>query len=496
MSVSSEFHNPTVKEILRGYEPIWALYHAGAVLGWDLEVYMPEKGGAARGLALAQGALLSQRMTLDLRPLIARAEKETDLNDAEKGVIRVLKRDLHYYERVPPKLIEDLQRTSTEATVAWRAARKASDFNAFKPYLEKITGLKREEADKLGYEKHPYNALLDQFEEGLTVDDVDAMFSKLIPGLKRTLDKVLAGGRFTKKSPLASQAYDEPSMRRVNGRLVELLGMPKDRFRVDVSTHPFTMGIAHDDVRITTRYEGVDFKATMYSTVHESGHAIYQLQIGDGVLYTPLDRGVSNGVHESQSRFWENAVGRSRQFVHLVMPTLKENLGFLGAYSEGQVYEYLNSVKPSMIRVDADELTYNFHIMLRYDIEKRLIAGDISVADLPSIWNDTMEKYLGLRPGNDSEGVLQDIHWSQGSMGYFPTYSMGNVLVGVIWRALGSELGGMVERGEFMRLRDWLKEKVHRYGATYPPKELLRRSFGTGYDPEPLMSYLEQKFLQ
>lgn len=496
MPESSEFHNPRVKEVLKRYEPIWALHHAGSLLGWDLEVYMPERGGAARGLALAQGALMAQKLTLDLGPLLSRAEKEVGLSDAEKGIVRVLRRDLHYFERVPPRLVEEIQRTTTEATVVWRAARKDSNFSSFRPYLERIVALKKEEADKLGYEKYPYNALLDQFEEGLTVDDVDAVFSKLAPALKQILDKVMVEGRFSKESPLTSAAYDKPSMRRVNERLVELLGMPKDRFRMDVSTHPFTMGIAHDDVRITTRYEGVDFKATMYSAIHESGHAIYELQIGDGYAFTPLSRAASLGVHESQSRFWENAVGRSREFVHLVMPMLRENLGFLGPYGEDQVYTYLNKVKPSMIRVDADELTYNFHIMLRYEIEKRLLTGEISVADLPSVWNDTMEKYLGLRPTNDAEGVLQDIHWSQGSMGYFPTYSMGNVLVGVIWKALGKEFPAMLERGEFVRLRGWLKEKVHKYGATYPPKELLRRSFGSGYDPAPLMGYLERKFLQ
>lgn len=491
----NEFHNPTVKEILKGYEPIWSLNHAGSLLEWDLEVYMPEKGGAARGFALAQEAMMVQKLTLGLRPLLSRAEREGGLNDAEKGVVRVLKKDLHYFERVPPRLVEEIKRTTTEATVVWRAARKDSNFSSFRPYLEKIVALKKEEADKLGYEKHPYNALLDRFEEGLTVEDVDAVFSKLAPALKQILEKVMAEGRFSKDSPLKSAAYDEPSMRRVNGKLVELLGMPKDRFRMDVSTHPFTMGIAHDDVRITTRYEGTDFKAAMYSTVHESGHAIYELQIGDGYAFTPVGRPASFGVHESQSKFWENAVGRSREFVHLVMPMLRENLGLLGPYGEDQVYAYLNEVKPSMIRVDADELTYNFHIMLRYDIEKRLLAGEVSAADLPSIWNDAMEKYLGLRPANDTEGVLQDIHWSQGSMGYFPTYSMGNVIVGVIWKTLGKELPAMVERGEFVRLRGWLKERVHKYGAMYPPKELLKRSFGSGYEPEPLVDYLEQKFL-
>lgn len=491
------FQNPAVKELLKKYEAIWSLNHASALLGWDLEVYMPEKGAAPRGQALAQIALMSQKLTLDLKPLVSEAEKSGGLGDQDLGVVRVLKRDLEYYEKVPPRLIEELQKTTTEATVVWRTARKKSDFAFFQPQLEKIVELKKEEAEKLGYSGHPYNALLDRYEEGLTVDDVDKVFSGLIPRLERILDRVMAEGRFAGDQNLETHSYEEANMRRVNAELVELLGMPMDRFRTDVSTHPFTISMAQDDVRITTRYEGTNFKATMYSTIHECGHAIYELQVGEDLRYTPIGGGVSLGVHESQSRFWENVIGRSQAFVSVVMPMLKENLGFLAPYNEEKLYTYFNSVKPGKIRVDADELTYNFHIALRYDIEKRLIAGEIAPAELPSIWNDTMDKYLGLRPDNDGEGVLQDIHWSGGSIGYFPTYSMGNVLAGIIWKTLGgrSGLSAKVEKGEFVQLRSWLEDKIHKYGGTYPPKELLNRSFGMGYDPAPLVSYLEQKFL-
>ena len=496
-SESTVFQNQTVKEVLSKYEAVWSTYHAQGLMGWDLEVYMPEKGVRFRGTALAQLALMAQKLTLDLKPLVADAVKAEGLNDAEKGVVRVLKRDLDYFEKVPPRLIEDIQKTAAEATVVWRTARKNSDFNMFKPHLEKIVALKKEEADKLGYKKHPYDALLDQYEEGLTVEDTDRVFSRLIPELRRIFEKVVAEGRFSAIPPLEAQSYYQDRMKRVNEKLIELLGMPKDRFRMDVSTHPFTSGFSLNDVRITTRYEGKDFKATMYSTVHECGHAIYGLQIGEGLAGTPIERGASLGIHESQSRFWENAVGRSMEFLRLTMPTLRENLKFLAPYNEDQIYRYFNSVRPSKIRVEADELTYNFHIALRYDIEKRLISGEVSASDLPSIWSETLEKYVGIRPNNDAEGVLQDIHWSGASIGYFPTYSMGNVLVGVIWKALGGneKLSGMVQRGEFMQLRSWLEQKIHRYGATYSPKELLSRSFGTGYDPEPLIGYLEQKFL-
>lgn len=492
------FSDPAILDLLGRYKPISSLQQAGSLLGWDMETYMPEAGVGDRGLAQANIALMLQKMTLELKPMVREAEKrEGDLTDQEKGVVRVVNRRLDFYEKVPPRLIEELQRTSTEATVAWRSARKRADFGSFRPYLEKLVALKREEAEKLGYEKHPYNALLDQYEEGLTVDDVDGVFSTLIPELKRILGKVMAAGRYPKEHALEAIAYEPEAMRRVNERVVEILGMPLDRFRMDVSAHPFTSTISPNDVRITTRYEGKNFKSTMYSTIHECGHAIYNLQIGEELRQTPIGRGASLGIHESQSRFWENAVGRSEEFVKLVLPAIRENLPALLTYDEAQVYYYLNSVRPSPIRVDADELTYNFHIALRYEIEKRLLAGEVSPSELPSIWNGTVDTYLGLRPKDDSEGVLQDIHWSHGSIGYFPTYSMGNVLLGVIWKNLGENAGleTKVAGGEFLQLRNWLLEKIHKVGATYAPKELLMRSFGEGYNPEHLVRYLEQKFL-
>lgn len=491
------FNNPVVKEILEKYVPVWSLGQADSLLNWDMEVYMPEGGTRHRGLAQANLSLMAQKMTLDLKPLLVRAEKQENLNDEERGVLRNLRRNVDYYEKMPPGLIEELQRASTEATVAWRSARKSSDFRSFEPHLEKLTRLKREQAEKLGYEKHPYDALLDRFEEGLTVEDVDAAFSKLIPRLKRILTKVMEDGRFSKEGPLESMPYDTDALGRVNEKVVELLGMPKERFRMDLSAHPFTTTISPDDVRITTRYEGRNFKGSTCAVVHECGHAIYNLQLGKDLAYTPSGHGASFAIHESQSRFWENAVGRSREFVRLVMPALKENLTFMSSFDEEAVYRYLNLVKPGYIRVEADELTYNFHIALRYDLEKRLLTGGVSVSDLPSVWDDTTEDLLGVRPRNDAEGVLQDIHWSHGSMGYFPSYSLGNIVVGVIWKSLGDgeKLRESVGRGDLAFLRRWLEQKVHRYGSTYAPKELLKRSFGEGYNPDRLVKYLEKKFL-
>lgn len=488
--------NPTVKEILKRYSQVWALAQANALLGWDTETYMPEKGAKPRGVALGQLAVLAQKSTVELRRLVAKAEKARDLDDMEKGVIRVMRRSLDYYTKIPPQMVDELQRVATVATVEWRRARKESDFRIFKPHLERIVQLQRKVAEKLGYEGHPYNALLDLYEEGFTVKDADVVYSRLIPQSRKLLAKVVAAGVYPSKHPLESSRYDDSAMERVNKGVVELLEMPSDRFRVDVSTHPFTTRIAPGDVRITTRYEGLDFKESLYSTVHESGHAIYGLQIGEKLDYTPVADGPSYGLHESQSRFWENVVGRSREFVRLVSPLLRKNLSFVKKYDNEELYLYFNTVRKSFIRVDADELTYNFHTAVRYEVEKQVIAGEAKVSEIPSLWNDTFEEYLGIRPKNDAEGALQDVHWSGGSFGYFATYTLGNVIAAMIWHKMGD--GAVIREalhdGDIHGLKGWLSKNIHRYGSIYTPKELQERVFGESYNPDRLLQYLGNKF--
>jgi carboxypeptidase Taq len=488
--------NTVITEIVEKYKPIWALDHVQSLLEWDMETYMPIGASKPRGFAQAQTALIKQQRMLELAGHVSKAEKLGELNDYEKGILRVIKRDLDYYMKIPPKLLEDLRSISTEATVVWREARRKSDFPMFKGYLEKIVDLKKQEADKLGYKGHPYNALMNLFEEELTTNDVDRVFSPLVPNLKRILNKVVSEGKFPNTHPLESVAYDEAAMRRVNLEALKLLAMPEKTFRMDVSTHPFTTSMSVEDVRITTRYEGKDFKESLFSTIHESGHAIYDLQVDTSLEYTPLSRGNSTGVHESQSRFWENFIGRSKEFTKLVYPTLKANLPFVSGYSEDEVYRYFCAVKPSPIRVDADELTYNFHIVLRYELEKKLIGGEIEVSEAPALWNDLMEKYVGVRPKDDAHGVLQDVHWSGGGFGYFPTYSLGNVIAGMFFQRIKKDMDTkeLVRKGELGKIKSWLKEKIHNYGATYSPKELQKRLFGEEYNPEWLVKYLEEKY--
>ena len=491
------FHNPSITDISEKYKPLWALDSASALLEWDMETYMPLGSSKPRGFTTAQIQLLRQERVLKLTDLVSRAEKLTGLNDYESGFLRVLRRELDFYTKVPPKLLEDIIRTATEGTVVWREARKKSNFAMFKPYLEKMVDLKRQEAEKLGYHGHPYNALMDRYEEGITIDDVDRIFFPLRSELKGILTKVLSAGEFPTTHPLEEIDYEEAAMKRVNEDALKLLQMPEKTFRMDVSTHPFTTGMSIDDVRITTRYEGKDFKASLYSTVHESGHAIYELQMDPSLEYTPLARSTSLGIHESQSRLWENFIGRSREFVGRIYPSLKANLPFVAQYNEADIYRYVNSVRPSLIRVEADEITYNFHIMLRYELEKKLIGGEMEVAEAPTAWKDLMEKFVGVRPSNDAEGILQDVHWSEGMFGYFATYSLGNVIAGMFYNRIQKDLDmkTAIANGELGRIKDWLKEKLHKYGATYSPKELQKRAFGETYNPQWLIKYLQEKYL-
>ncbi|TMI34734.1 carboxypeptidase M32 [Candidatus Bathyarchaeota archaeon] len=491
------FNNPVIVDLLAKYRPIAAMTYSSSLLGWDLEINMPEAGAAARGKAQAELELLRQKMTLDLASLVDKAEKQEKLSDAEKGIIRVLKRDIQFYQKVPPDLLEELQKAITEAAIPWREAREESEFRIFQPHLEKITELKRKQAEHLDPSTYPYNALLDLSEEGLTTSDLDRIFGELIPQLKRILAKTLSEGVFPEKHPLEDVDYDVPAMKQVNQKLLSVLGMPMNRFRLDVSTHPFSTRIAGDDVRITTRYEPKNFKAPIFGLIHECGHALYELQVDRELDFTPIGGGVSSGIHESQSRFWENIVGRSRQFVSLAYPPLKRSLSFLSLYEEDQLYYYINSVRPSLIRVEADELTYNFHIAMRYELEKKLLEGTINVPELPTVWDDMIEDYIGKRPRNSAEGVLQDIHWSWGQYATFPSYSLGNVVAGMLWNTLTEKQLLPIEGEESLPgLKNWLAENLHKPGATYPPKELLTRVFGRGYEPSGLVNYLENKYLK
>lgn len=493
------FSRKEILDLLEEYKDVWALQHTLSLMGWDLETYMPEEGAAARGLAFERINLMLQRMLTrkEFLEKLEAAGRAEDLNDYERGVLRVLERSVRYYTRVPPRVVAELSRISSEAPVVWRGAKARSDFDAFKPYLEKIFSLQAEAAEHLGYEEHPYDALLDLYEEGLTTREFSSISEQLLRGLSKHLDKILSEGFFPRTHRLEEESYDTAVMRSANKRILEILGHNPGRLRLDESAHPFTSSMGIRDVRITTRYEGKDFKRTIMSVIHEYGHALYELQIDEALEATPLATAPSLGIHESQSRFWELVIGRSRQFASMLHRRVLSEL--LWSSDPEDLYKYFNTVRPSLIRVDADEVTYNFHIAVRFEIERLAIAKEIRISDIPELWSSLFEKHLGVRPKNHSEGVLQDIHWSMGSVGYFPTYSIGTIVASQIREAMAREipdLGEKIYSADFEPIRSWLREKIHRWGATYPPRELLKKALGSDIDPGSFIRYVEMKYVE
>ena len=501
MSTTDIFQSETIKEILEHYRVIWALGHASSLMGWDSETYMPKQAYMDRGTASSELSVLSRKLLLDdkfLAKLDKAKEMMDELNEYEKGVVRVLDRAVKIYRALPEDLIREMAMAREEARVHWVQARYKSDFNIFKPYLAKNIELSRKAAEYLGYEEDRYDALLDLFEEGLTYRKAKSILDQVASKVKPIFEKVYNEELFPSKHTLEDIKYDVEAMKKVNKEVLDLLNYPWERARLDVSAHPFTTGISLDDVRITTRYEGYDFRRTLYSVLHEFGHALYDLQIDPNFKYTPLEGGASLGVHESQSRFWENIIGRSREFTSILKPILDKYLDFTAKYDEEELYKYFNIVRPTYIRVDSDQLTYDFHIILRFRMEHMFINEELTVDDAPETWNNMMEEFLGIRPKKDSEGILQDIHWSIGLMGYFPTYTLGNILSAQISRVLEKELGripDLILEKKFTDIQEFLKEKIHRYGGMYKPEDLIKKATGEGINPNYYIEYLRNKFL-
>ncbi len=496
------FENELIKQIIKKYRVIWALGHARALMSWDSQTYMPEEGVRERAIARSELSVLAQKLILkpEFVELVDKASQIEDLNIYEKGVVRVLQRTIRIMKALPSEFIAEYSKVTQEAMLAWKQAKEKNDYNIFKPYLEKIIELSKKQAEYLGWEEHPYDALVDLYEEGLRTRDVDYILSRLKKEIKRILDKIMSEKLYPSKHELEEVRYDPKVMEKVNKEVLKLLGFPMGkRARLDVSPHPFTQSMGIFDVRITTRYEGIDFKKTLMSTIHEYGHALYELQIDPALSTTPITGGVSLGIHEGQSRFWENIIGRSLEFIETIYPILKENLEFIEKYSPEEIYYYFNTVRPSLIRTEADEVTYNLHILLRAELEKLMVAGEIKADDLPELWNNMMEELLGVKPRNYSEGILQDIHWSMGNIGYFPTYTLGNLVAAQMRYHMLREsirISEAIRTKQFKTIQKWQKEKIHKWGKTFAPKELLRRAFGEEYNPDYFIKYLEEKYLK
>lgn len=497
MMYSKVFKNPTILKILDYYKDLWALGYASAVNHWDLETYMPKNGAGARGEVLGRLAVIRQRMFLDrgfvnlIHKASHFAQGSAGLSDQEKGVIRVLLRSLNFYEKVPSTFLEEFENLTNTGTVIWREAKEKDDFKIFENTLSKIFNMNRQMAEYLGYQDSPYDALLDQYEEGLSSKSVNQFFNEISNPLTQLLSKIKSSKKYTATHWLENKKYDRGAMSKLNDKVLKSFGADFDRFRIDTSSHPFTTSFSNRDTRITTWYHEKDFARSLLATIHEFGHALYDLQSADSLEMTPIAGGSNLVIHESQSRFWENHVGRSMDFIKKFLPDIQHTVHG-SPLTVNDVYFYFNKVSPSLLRVEADEITYHFHIMLRFEIERDIMEGKLKVKDIKEIWNTKMKDYLGVAPRRDSEGVLQDIHWSGGSVGYFPTYSLGTFL-SAQW---AEELGMRNEElsGEFIqKIEQNLKNKIHQYGSTYTLEELLKKN-KMEYDPSLNIKYLQEKY--
>ncbi len=490
------FKNKIILQILDYYKTLWALGYTSAVNHWDLETYMPPMGAGMRGEALAKLSSLRQKLFLDNRfvALIHRVSEEKNLTDQEKGVVRMLLHSLKFYERIPAKFLEDFEKLTNTSTVIWREAKEKNKYILFEPYLKKVFEMNRKAADYLGYKDSPYDALLDQYEEDLTSKEVQEFFDQIRDPLKKLVSQIIASKKYFTNHPLENAKYDKEKLTALNGKILKLFFEDYGtRLRLDVSSHPFTTSFSNTDTRITTWYHEHDFARSLLATIHEFGHALYDLQCGSGLEMTPIQGGSSLVIHESQSRFWENFVGRSPSFIkaHLIdfKGLSKEISDYVADEGIDGVLAYFNKVKPSLHRVEADEVTYHFHIMLRFEIEKGIIEGKLKFKDVREVWNNKMKDYLGIVPKTDTDGVLQDIHWSGGTVGYFPTYSLGTFL-GAQWeQKVNKELRIM----NYAKIKSWLEEHVHKYGSTYTLPELLKKN-KMKFDPKVNLKYLQDKY--
>ena len=478
------------------------LSRAAALLEWDQDTNMPPGGVASRSEQLSTLLRLAHvRFTAgDVGRLLTELEREAaalPFDSFEASLARVTRRDYEQAVKLPPELVSEIALAGSTARPVWEKARRDSDFKLFAPCLEKNVELNRRVADALGYEERPYDALINQSEPGMTTAQLEAIFAELkqaivplVAGIARHADAV--------DDRILYRGFDPAAQVQYALEVVTRLGYDLERGRQDISTHPFSTSFGPGDVRITTRVSRDFFNECLFGSIHESGHAMYNQGIGDDIDRTPLWGGASPGVHESQSRLWENLVGRSRPFWAHFYPSLRDAFPEqLRGVDDEAFFRAVNRSYPSLIRVEADEVTYNMHVMLRFELENQLLEGKLKVADLPAAWNDRVRSYLGIEVPNDREGVLQDIHWSSVSFGIFPGYTLGNLIGAQLMEKVRADivdLDARIERGDFAALLTWLHANVHRHGRKFTPSELMERATGKPLSAAPWIAYVRNKF--
>lgn len=491
-----------VQDFLAYVKKMFSYSRAISVLYWDMRTQAPRKGLEARAelisvlageaFALSTGPQMGEYLEALTAPSVYNT-----LHPIVQGTVRECQKTYERNRKLPPEEYQAYVLLTNQAETVWEEARKKNDFALFRPYLEKIVQTLIRFIDYWGYEGNRYNTLLDDYEPGITVEQLDPIFAALREKTISLLSAITSSA-YKPDTRFLKQPFGIAEQEAFSRYIVERIGYDFQAGRLDRSAHPFATGFAPTDVRITTRYDPHHFGVALFSSIHEAGHAIYEQNISMDLYGTPLCDGASFGIHESQSRFWENMVGRSRAFWEFFYPDLQKAFpAQFNGVSLDQFYAAINEAIPSLIRTEADELTYNLHIMIRYEIEKALINQTIEVGDLPQIWNAKMQEYLGIVPANHSEGVLQDMHWSGGNFGYFPSYSLGNVYAAQFAHTMRQQLGDyeqMLAAGEFAPIRDWLRENIHQHGKLKSPAQLLADVTGEAVNVDYLVNYLENKF--
>lgn len=487
------------ESLLERLSELGHLGQAAALLGWDQQCYMPAGGALARANAMgAMGKLLHERFTDEATgSLLAQAEAEGAEEGSDRALtLRAVRRDYDKSVKLPTALVASLARETALGHEVWVKARQDNDFAHFSPTLEKLLDLSRQVADHLGHGGCRYDALLDQYEPGATTEQVATVFAEVRDGLLPLMEIIREGEQVD--NSCLKRGFDEANQLAFTEYVAKKLGFDFNHGRQDKAVHPFCQGLHRTDVRITTRVETNWLPCALMGTIHEAGHGMYEQGFDPKDDDTPLSGAASLAFHESQSRLWENVIGRSRTFWNVFYPGLQRYFpGVLSDIDIHQFYRAINHVEPSLIRVEADEVTYCLHIFLRFELEQELVAGTLAVKDLPDAWNAKMQSYLGITPPSDSLGCLQDVHWSGGMFGYFPTYALGTMLSAQLFeKALTSQpsLEGALTRGDYAPLLEWLRENVHRPGRRYLPGELTERICGEPLSAKPFIRYLHNKY--
>jgi carboxypeptidase Taq len=473
-----------------------------AILEWDEKTYLPKGGSEHRAnqLALLAGMVHDKATSPEIGDLLKQLDGSSYLGGEDTFETANVREIKHFYNKtikIPKSLVEELARITSIAHGVWVEARKKSDFSLFLPHLKEIIKLKHDQAEAVGYQKDPYDALLDDFEPGATIVKVSEVFVKFRQELVDLVAAIVDSGRRPDTSILR-QDYPVGRQESFGKEVATAIGYDFEKGRLDVTAHPFCTGIGPGDVRITTRYNPKHFGHAFFGILHEAGHAIYEQGLDPKRYGTPGGESVSLGIHESQSRMWENLVGRSKSFWKYFFPSAQKIYPeALGKVKLDDFYFAINEVKPSFIRVEADEVTYNLHILLRFEIEQAFFKGDLKPEDIPGVWNEKFKNYFHIAPPDDAQGCLQDVHWSSGYIGYFPTYSLGNLYASQFFNKAKQDLGDLdsqFAKGEFGKLRNWLRKNIHRIGQLYRAEKLAEVVTAKSLSHRPLMDYLKTKY--